>query len=80
MSTDVNNNLKKSGKVLFVIHDNFQDDNKLSLGPAYLSAVLRDAGHEVSVYSQNVFHQSNEDFGRFLAKNNFDMITLSADS
>lgn len=76
MPIDMKNNLKKSGKVLFVIHDNFQDDNKLSLGPAYLVAILRDAGHEVSVYSQNVFHQSNEELGNFLAENDFDMIGL----
>lgn len=77
--TDKSENKKKSGKpgkIIFVIHDNYQDDNKLSLGPAYLAAILRDAGHEVSVYSQNVFHQSNEEFSCFLEDNEFDMIGL----
>lgn len=35
------------GRVLFVIPDLFQDDIHLPLGPAYLSAVLRQAGAEV---------------------------------
>lgn len=69
-------NSKKKGKILFIIHDLYQDDNKLALGPAYLSAILRNAGHDVRVYSQNVFHQTNEELAFFLQENNFDMIGL----
>lgn len=69
-------NLKKKGKILFIIHDLYQDDNKLSLGPAYLAAILRGDGHDVQVYSQNVFHQTNEEVAMFLEENFFDAIGL----
>lgn len=68
--------ISKKGKILFIIHDFYQDDNEIALGPAYLAAILREAGHDVSVYSQNVFHQTNEELALFLQENNFDVIGL----
>ncbi len=66
----------KKGKVLFIIHDVYQDDNRFPFGPAYLAAILRDNGHEVRIFSQDVFHYSNEELADFLDKNDFDLIGL----
>lgn len=66
----------RQGKILFIVHDVYQDDNRFPFGPAYLAAVLRDNGHEVQIYSQDVFHYSNEELAEFLDNNDFDMIGL----
>ena len=44
------------GRVLFVVPDNFQDDNVFPLGPGYLTAILRMAGGHVETYCMDVFH------------------------
>lgn len=64
----------KKGKVLFIVHDVYQEDNRFPFGPAYLAAVLRANGHEVEIFSQDVFHYANDELADFLDKNDFDMI------
>ncbi|MDA3781231.1 MAG: radical SAM protein [Bacteroidales bacterium] len=66
----------KKGKALFVIHDVYQDFNAFPLGPAYLAAELQKEGHDVEIYNQDVFHQTNEELGEYLENNDFDMINL----
>ena len=66
----------KNGKILFIVHEGYQDDNRFPWGPAYLASILRNNGHEVQIYSQDVFHYSNEELAEFLDNNNFDMIGL----
>lgn len=61
-------------KVLFIIHDVYQDDNHFPLGPAYLGAILKKQGVEVDVYCQDVFHYSNQELTSYLEKNTFDLI------
>jgi len=68
--------IMKKGKVLFIVHDVYQDDNRFPFGPAYLASILRDNGHEAQIYSQDVFHYSNEELAEFLDNNDFDMIGL----
>ena len=33
--------MSKQGKVLFIIHDLYQEDNSFPFGPAYMTAILR---------------------------------------
>ena len=66
----------KKGKILFIVHDLYQDDNRFPFGPAYLASVLKNNGYEAQIYSQDVFHQSNEELAKFLDNNDFDMIGL----
>lgn len=74
MQNSTNKALK--GKILFIVPNLYQDDNHFPLGPAYLASILRLAGHDVQVYSQDIFHQSNEELAEFLDNNNFDVIGL----
>lgn len=63
------------GKVLFIIHDNYQDDNSFPLGMAYLAAVLRKQGVEVKICCQDIFHYSNDEMAELFLKNeNYDLI------
>ncbi len=68
--------MTKQGKVLFIVHDNYQDDNVFPLGAAYLVAALREKGAEVDAYCMDVFHYSNEDLAEYLSQNEFDLIGL----
>ncbi len=64
------------GRFLFVVPDNFQDDNVFPLGPGYLSAILRMAGVHVETYCMDVFHYSLDELEEFVTKNSYDMICL----
>ena len=66
--------MKTKGKILFIVHDLYQDDNHLPLGVAYMGAVLKKKGVEVVVYNQDVFHYSNKDLASHLEKNSYDLI------
>lgn len=66
----------KDGRVLFIIHDLYQDDNHFPLGIGYLAAVLRKQQVVVDVYCQDVFHYSNEELSEFLKKNSYDLICV----
>ena len=63
-------------RFLFIIHDVYQDDNEFPLGVAYLASILRDKGHEVSVYCMDVYHYTNKQLADYLDKNEFDFIGL----
>ena len=68
--------MSNNGKVLFVVHDVYQDDNSFPSGIGYLAAVLKKKGSSVEIYSQDVFHYTNEELAAFLDKNHFDIIGL----
>ena len=63
-------------KVLFIIHDVYQDDNHFPLGPAYLAAVLYNQGAQVEAYCMDVFHYTNEQLAKHLDENEYDLICL----
>ena len=63
-----------NGRVLFVIHDLYQNDNHFPLGVSYLAAVLKKNGSEVRIYNQDVFHFSNQELAEFLENEEFDLI------
>lgn len=63
-------------KVLFVVHDLFQDNNLLQLGPAYLAAVARNAGYDVEVYSQDVYHYPNEHLAEYIRRKKFSVVGI----
>ena len=63
-------------RVLFIIHDVYQNDNEFPLGPAYLSTILRKNGYAVDIYCMDIYHYSNEQLAKYLDKNEYDMIGL----
>ncbi len=68
--------MTRKPKVLFVIHDVYQDDNEFPLGPAYLGSVLSREGVDVKVLCADVYHYSDEQIGQFLRSTHFDVIGL----
>lgn len=69
-------NLDIGGRVLFVIPDNFQDDNVFPLGPGYLAACLQLANVEVDTYCMDVHHYSNDELATFLEGKAYDLVCL----
>ncbi len=63
-----------NGRVLFIIHDVYQDDNHFPSGVGYMGAILKEQGTDVKVYSQDVFHYTNEELAKYLQKEHFDLI------
>ncbi len=68
--------MKSNGKVLFIVHDLYQDDNHFPLGIGYLSAVLKKEGADVSVYCMDIFHYTNAELAEHLKKNLYDLICV----
>lgn len=66
----------KKRKVLFIVHDVYQEDNDFPLGPAYLAAILKESGASVEAYCMDVFHYTNEELANHLDNNNYEMIGL----
>ncbi len=65
-------------KILFVVYDNDAYVSVFPLGMAYLAAACRAAGHEVEIYSQDVYHFPDEDLTEFLNRRSFDFVGIGA--
>lgn len=69
--------MNQKGKVLFIIHDVYQEDNDFPLGIGYLAAVLKKEGADVKVCCADLFHYSNQKLARlYLENENYDLICL----
>ncbi len=68
--------MNQKGRVLFIIHDVYQDDNYFPFGPGYMAAVLKKSGAEVYIYSQDIFHYTNDELAKFLDEHEFDIIGI----
>ncbi len=67
----------KKGKVLFIVHDVYQEDNDFPLGIGYLAAVLKKEGVEVKICCQDIFHYSNAELAKLFLKNeSYDLICI----
>ncbi|MHA2321915.1 MAG: B12-binding domain-containing radical SAM protein [Candidatus Thorarchaeota archaeon] len=61
-------------KVCFVIYDNDSYIHWFPQGIAYLAAVLRDVGHDITIYNQDVYHYPESHLIDYLANNQFDVV------
>lgn len=64
-------------KVLLVVYDNDSYIHWFPIGLAYVAAVMKKAGHEVSVYSQDVYHYTERHLTDYLNENHFDVVGVS---
>jgi radical SAM superfamily enzyme YgiQ (UPF0313 family) len=68
----------KKLKVLFVIYDNASPISYFPLGAAYIASAIRDAGHSVEIYNQDIYHHSDAHLANYLNERSFDIVALSA--
>ena len=64
-------------KILMVVYDNNSYMTHFPMGLAYLSSAARNAGHEVSVYQQDIYHWPDNHLTNYLNQNEFDVVEVS---
>ena len=66
-----------ASRVLFVVYDNGSYDNTFPMGVGALAAVLKEDGHEIAIWNQDIHHYADESLTDYLDKNKFDVVILS---
>jgi radical SAM superfamily enzyme YgiQ (UPF0313 family) len=64
-------------KVLLVVYDNESYIHHPPVALSYIATALRDAGHNVSFYNQELYHWPESHLTEYLTKNHFDVVGLS---
>ncbi|MHA1797333.1 MAG: B12-binding domain-containing radical SAM protein [Candidatus Helarchaeota archaeon] len=64
-------------KVLLIIYDNDSYIHYFPMGMAYIASALREVGHDVSIYSQDVYHYPESHLISYLMENQFDVVGIS---
>ncbi len=64
-------------KILMVAYDNDSYISWFPQGLAYLASAARDAGHEVSIYQQDIFHWPDSHLTEYLDNNDYDVVEVS---
>lgn len=63
-------------KILLIAYDNDSHVSFFPLSLAYIASACRAAGHEVRIYSQDVYHWPNSHITNFLDSNKFDVVGI----
>lgn len=64
-------------KILMVVYDNDSYIAYFPQGLAYLASAARNAGHEVKVYQQDIYHWPDSHLTEYLNVNQFDVVVVS---
>jgi len=65
-------------KILLVVYDNDSYISYFPTGLAYIASVCREAGHDVSIYHQDVYHWPDSHLRDVLDKEQFDVVGIGA--
>ena len=65
-------------RILLCILSNDNFLHYFPLGMAYLASVLRNDGHEITIYNQDMHHYPDEHITNYLNKNNFDIVAVGS--
>ena len=63
-------------RVLLISYDNYSYIHEFPLGLAYIASALRNVGHEVEIYNQDVFHYTAPHLTDYLNRCRFDVVGL----
>jgi len=65
-------------RLLLVIYDNDSQISYFPLGAAYIAAAVRDAGHVVEIYNQDIYHYNEEHLKKHIDNGDYDVIGIGA--
>src|SRR5271157_5076406 len=64
-------------KILFINYDNGSARNMLPVGTSYVAGYLKKKSlHDISYYSQDVYHYDEAHLTHYLSKNKFDIVGI----
>src|SRR3990170_7097714 len=63
-------------RILLVVYDNDSYISWFPQGIAYIASALRNEGHEVVIYNQDVYHYPDEQLTTYLNKTHFDVVGI----
>lgn len=63
-------------KILLIAYDNDSYISVFPLGLAYIASACRNAGHEVTIYNQDVYHWPDKHLTETLNKEHFDIVGI----
>ena len=64
-------------RILLVVYDNDSVISQFPMGLAYIAAVYRNAGHDVDIYHQDIYHWPEEHLTNLLDREVYDIIGVS---
>jgi len=64
-------------KILLIAYDNGSHIHWFPMGLAYVASAMRNEGHNVEIYNQDVHHYPEEHLKQYLNKKHFDAVGLS---
>jgi anaerobic magnesium-protoporphyrin IX monomethyl ester cyclase len=64
-------------KILLVIYDNDAHLSEFPVGMSYIAAICKNAGHDVKIYNQDVYHWPESHLTELLNKDRYDMVGVS---
>jgi radical SAM superfamily enzyme YgiQ (UPF0313 family) len=65
-------------KILLISYDNDNSIAYFPIGLGYLAAAMRNAGHDIEIYQQDIYHYPPQHLTEYLNTNNFDVVGLGA--
>lgn len=64
-------------KILLIVYDNDSYIHFFPMGLAYIASALRNAGHDITIYNQDVYHYPESHLVDYLTHNDFDAVAVS---
>ncbi len=64
-------------KILMVVYDNDSYISWFPQGLAYLASATRNAGHEITIYQQDIYHWPDSHLTAYLDEHSFDVVEVS---
>ena len=63
-------------KILLIVYDNDSYIHFFPMGIAYIASALRNAGHSITIYNQDLYHYPESHLVDYLTNNDFDVVAV----
>lgn len=63
-------------RILLIVYDNDSYIHFFPMGLAYIASTLRNAGHSITIYNQDIYHYPESHLTDYLTSNEFDIVAV----